>query len=200
MTRRAALRAAGLLVFLAASIPVFAHPHVFIDNTMRAVFDGPELIRLEFRWSFDELFSGMILQDFHPDGSGRFSAGQIAGIKKNAFDNLKNYHYFVAFFLDGKPMRLPPIENFSASVDGDSLIYSFSLPFALRVDAGAHSLGAVIYDDTYYVAFKLMKVSDVTLVSAGAVDCAVSIEKTKVKAVWPGQYMPDEVVLAMKGK
>lgn len=199
--RRPALRfGCSLILALAVSTPLFAHPHVFIDNTMRAVFDGPELVRLDFRWSFDELFSGMILQDFHPDASGRLSATQVAGIKRSAFDNLKNYHYFVALFLDGKPIKLPPIENFDASVDGECLIYSFSLPLALRIGGAGRSLGAVIYDDTYYVAFKLMKVSDVSLVSVGAVDCTVSIQKTKVKAVWPGQYMPDEVVLAMKEK
>ena len=45
-----------------------------------------------------------------------------------------------------------------------------------------------------------MKVAYVALESDTDVDCAVSIEKTKVKAVWPGQYMPDQVVLRMKGK
>ena len=36
--------------------------------------------------------------------------------------------------------------------------------------------------------------------SADSVEAAVSIEKTKVKAEWPGQFMPDQIVLRMKRK
>jgi len=193
-------RSIVLLAVVLSALPVFAHPHVFIDNTLQAVFSGRELVRLDFHWSFDELFSSMILQDYHPDSAGHFTAGQIAGIKKEAFDNLKNYHYFLALFLDDKALKLPPIADFSVSVDGNSLVYSFSLPLALDVGGSGRTLGVVIYDDTYYVAFKIMKVNDVELVSADQISCELSIRKTKVKAVWPGQYMPDEVMLAMKGK
>jgi hypothetical protein len=30
------------------------------------------------------------------------------------------------------------------------------------------------------------------------VTCAISVEKTTVKPAWPGQYMPDQLVLRMK--
>ena len=45
-----------------------------------------------------------------------------------------------------------------------------------------------------------MSPDDVALRSGEAVETAVSIEKTKVKAEWPGQFMPDQIVLRMKRK
>ncbi|MGO8693169.1 MAG: hypothetical protein ACLQMF_05790 [Rectinemataceae bacterium] len=50
------------------------------------------------------------------------------------------------------------------------------------------------------MAFDILKVACVAFESDTDVDCAVSIQKTKVKAVWPGQYMPEQVALRMKGK
>lgn len=179
----------------------FAHPHVFIANTMRVVFDGHYLDHIEFQWVFDDLFSSMLLTDFDRNHTGHFTAAEAAAIKKGAFDNLRNYHYFLAFSIDGRPIRLPPIEHFVPSISNGALVYDFSLPLRLEIEKNiAHTVGIVIYDDTYYVAFDIMKVAYVALESDTDVDCGVSIEKTKVKAVWPGQYMPDQVVLRMKGK
>ena len=200
--RRGFLRVALFLaVSLGAAAEAFAHPHVFIANTMHVVFDGHSLDHIEFKWVFDDLFSSMLLTDFDKNHTGRFTADEAAAIKKGAFDNLKNYHYFLAFSLDGRPIRLPPIEHFLPSISNGALVYTFRLPLRLDIAKNAsHTVGIVIYDDTYYVAFDIMKIAYVALESDTDVDCGVSIEKTKVKAVWPGQYMPDQVVLRMKRK
>jgi ABC-type uncharacterized transport system substrate-binding protein len=143
----------------------------------------------------------MLLTDFDKNHTGHFTPAEAAAIKKGAFDNLKNYHYFLAFSVDGRRIPLPPIEDFVPSISHGALVYQFNVPLRLEVAAGAkRKVGVVIYDDTYYVAFDIMKVAYVALVGDSDMDCAVSIEKTKVKAVWPGQYMPDQVVLRMTGK
>jgi hypothetical protein len=56
-----------------------------------------------------------------------------------------------------------------------------------------------IYDDTYYVAFDLLHLDDVTVQAGPDVTCTLSIEKTRVKPLWPGQYMPDQLVIRFKG-
>ena len=61
------------------------------------------------------------------------------------------------------------------------------------------SVRVTVYDDSYYVAFDLLHVEDVTVQAGQDVTCALSIEKTKVKPLWPGQYMPDQLVISFKG-
>jgi hypothetical protein len=55
-----------------------------------------------------------------------------------------------------------------------------------------------VYDETYYVAFDLMRSDDVKIKGDGGLSTALSIEKAKVKPLWPGQYMPDQVVIRFK--
>ena len=131
--RRSSLRVALFIaVLLGAMTEAFAHPHVFIANTMRVVFDGHYLDHFEFQWVFDELFSSMLLTDFDRNHTGHFTAAEAAAIKKGAFDNLKNYHYFLAFSIDGRPIRLPQIEHFAPSISNGALVYTFSLAAATR--------------------------------------------------------------------
>ena len=56
-----------------------------------------------------------------------------------------------------------------------------------------------VYDDSYYVAFDLLHLPDVTMQAGPDITCNLSIEKTKVKPLWPGQFMPDQLVIRFKG-
>ena len=56
-----------------------------------------------------------------------------------------------------------------------------------------------VYDDTYYVAFDILHVDNVKVQSGSDVGCSLSIQKTRVKPQWPGQYMPDQLVIRFKG-
>jgi ABC-type uncharacterized transport system substrate-binding protein len=142
----------------------------------------------------------MIVADYDTGKKGSFSESEAAALKKGAFDNLRNYHYFLALFIDGKHTPLPPIQNFKPSINGGRLVYAFSLPLAIKIGATGRELRLTIYDDTYYVAFdKMVPAQDIELRSGTDVANSVSIEKTKVKAEWPGQFMPDQIVLRMKG-
>ena len=173
---------------------------MFISSLVAIDFKGTSLERISVEWTFDELFSQMILADYHPGKDGAFAEAEAAALKKGAFDNLRNYHYFLAFYLGGKRIALPPIEDFTPSVRDGRLVYAFLLPLRLPITAAPLELRITIYDDTYYVAFDKMSPSEVALRGGDAIDSAVTIEKTKVKAEWPGQFMPDQIVLRMKRK
>lgn len=197
---RAARVAVAILIALVPALGAYAHPHVFISSRVAVDFDADSLSRVSVEWTFDELFSQMILADFHANKDGSFAEAEAAALKKGAFDNLRNYHYFLAFYVGGKHIALPPIEEFNPSVRDGKLVYAFSLPFAIPIGDTAIELRITIYDDTYYTAFDKMSPSEVVLRGGDSIDAAISIEKTKVKAVWPGQFMPDQIVIRMKRK
>ena len=188
-----------LLFAFVAAFSAFAHPHVFINNTMTVLFDAGRLKGISFRWAFDDMFSAMILTDFKPNVDGNFSAKQTATIKAGAFDNLENYHYFLAFFIGKKAVKKIRIEQFTPSVvEGSKLVYSFFVPLDLPVTGDEQTVRVTVYDDTYFVAFDLMHAEDVTVKGDSGVSVGLSIEKTKVKPLWPGQYMPDNLVIRFK--
>lgn len=198
--RRAARAPLAILVALVPALGAHAHPHVFISSRVELDFDGSSLARISVDWTFDELFSQMIVADYDHGKKGSFTDAEAADLKKGAFDNLRNYHYFLAFSVGGKPVALPPIKDFKPSIRDGKLVYSFSLPIALAVTPAGRELRITIYDDTYYVAFDKMSPADVAIASGDLVETEVSIEKTKVKAEWPGQFMPDQIVLKMRRK
>ncbi|MGO9310042.1 MAG: DUF1007 family protein [Spirochaetia bacterium] len=191
----------SVLAFLVLSVvPAHAHPHVFVNNKMVVSFDAGMLQGISFRWTFDDMFSSMILEDFDPRHTGQFDAAQVKAVKEGAFDNLENYHYFIALAAGNKPISRFKIQKFTPSVvEKTKLVYSFYVPLNLPVKPTDQSVRVTVYDDSYYVAFDLLHLDDVTVQSGDDVTCDLSVEKTKVKPLWPGQYMPDQLVIKFKG-
>ena len=146
------------------------------------------------------MFSNMILSDYDPKHTGRFDAAQVKAIKEGAFDNLENYHYFVAMAVGKKQVSHFKIEKFTPSVtEENKLVYSFFIPLNIPVQPTDQTVRLTVYDDSYYVAFDLLHLDDVTVEAGPEVTSVLSIEKTKVKPLWPGQYMPDQLVIRFKG-
>lgn len=188
-----------VLVFLAAAFPAFAHPHVFVNNRMTVRFDAGMLQGITFTWTFDDMFSSMILADYDPKHTGQFNAAQVKAVKEGAFDNLENYHYFIALAVGKKQLSRFAIQQFTPSVADTKLVYTFFVPLKIPVQPQDQAVRVTVYDDSYYVAFDLLHVADVAVQAGEDVTCALSIEKTKVKPQWPGQYMPDQLVIRFKG-
>jgi ABC-type uncharacterized transport system substrate-binding protein len=163
-------------------------------------FDGGILQGISFTWTFDDMFSNMILSDYDPKHTGQFDPARSKALKEGAFDNLENYHYFIAMAVGKKQVSHFRIEQFTPSVTGENkLVYSFFIPLKIPVQPTDQTVHLTVYDDSYYVAFDLLHLGDVTVNAAPDITCNLSIEKTKVKPVWPGQYMPDQLVIRFKG-
>jgi ABC-type uncharacterized transport system substrate-binding protein len=188
-------------LFLVAALPIAAHPHVFIADRMTVVFDKGMLLGISFQWTFDDMFSNMILADYDPQRTGKLTPAQGRAVKEGAFDNLANYHYFVAFWIGKKPVREFKIEQFTPSeTGGKSLVYSFFVPLNVPVQQAEQTVLATVYDDSYYVAFDILHTDAVAVKAGDDVSCQLSVQKTQVKPEWPGQYMPDQLVIRFKEK
>jgi ABC-type uncharacterized transport system substrate-binding protein len=166
---------------------------------MEVRFDGDMLKGIAFTWNFDKMFSSMMLTDFSAQSNGSFTPKTASALKAGGFDNLSNYHYFLAFQVGSRALTKIKIEQFEPRVaDGTTLVYSFFVPLDIPVTASQETVRTTVYDDSYYVAFDLMHVGDVTITGGDGVTCSLSVEKTTVKPAWPGQYMPDQLVIRMK--
>jgi ABC-type uncharacterized transport system substrate-binding protein len=172
---------------------------VFVSNRMAVLFDQGALQGITFRWTFDDMFSAMILADYDPAHTRQFDAARAKALKAGAFDNLENYHYFVAISVGRTPVRRFSIERFTPSVtDNGRLVYSFFIPVKLAVTPEEQTVALTVYDDSYYVAFDILHAEDVEVQAGPAVACTLAVQKTKVKPAWPGQYLPDQLVIRFK--
>ena len=73
-----------LSMILGSTTPALAHPHVFIANRTTLSFSKGMLAGFGFQWTFDPMFSAMILGDYDP--------GDTAGSTRNAPPRSKQGH------------------------------------------------------------------------------------------------------------
>jgi ABC-type uncharacterized transport system substrate-binding protein len=196
--KRSALLAALALFPVAQAL---AHPHVFISNRMTLVFNAEALQGILLTWTFDEMFSSMILADFKADRTGRFAPQDARALREAAFDNLKSYSYFVSLRLGTTPLGGLTAEQFTPSVaDRSKLVYTFFLPLNVPVSRAEQVLRVTVYDDTYFTAFDPLRVADVAVRSPDSVAHSLSVGKTRVPEAWPGQYMPDQLEIRFNSR
>ena len=131
----------SLLVMLLAGIAavsfgdsVSAHPHVFIDYVLTVSFndDAPQAVRMS--WTFDEMYSSMLFHDYTSRPRDALTPADVRSLRKHAFDDTADYHYFVDLKLNGKPLEVKDVTDFNAQFKNHRMTYSFTVP----VRAAAH--------------------------------------------------------------
>ncbi len=131
---------------------LFAHPHIFISQQIAAQSDKKGLSALNVIWTFDRYFSQQVVMDFDANHNNKFDTREIADVKRNIFDNLKQYRYFATIKIDNRPFEVKFVKNFTCSIKGDRVIYKFTIP--CHVSAAPHSKHIKIFfmDPTYYTS------------------------------------------------
>ncbi len=141
---------ACVAALLLGAAPARAHPHVFIDNRVRAVFSSGRLTAFALEWRFDELATQGVLFGRKPAGAP-LQPAEIPGLRKKAFDNLVHYGYFVHVWQGGKADPVGGIEAFDAHLDGSRIVYDFTARLARPLDPKRMPVQADFYDETYFV-------------------------------------------------
>jgi ABC-type uncharacterized transport system substrate-binding protein len=141
-----------LVAVLASGAPAAAHPHVFIDHSVLVRFGaaGPEAV--EFRWTFDDMFSTLIVQSFDTDKDRKLSAKEVQLIEQKHFGNLKEYQYFVTIRHGGAALPIT-VQQFRATTDRGLVTYAFTVPVAVTGSPASGTLDIVVDDPTFYTAF-----------------------------------------------
>jgi ABC-type uncharacterized transport system substrate-binding protein len=163
----AALAAPG-----AAAPPAGAHPHVFVEHVVTVLVGAEGLEGLHFAWTFDEMFSSMVVLTFDADKDKRFSAGEMKAVEQKHFANLKDFDYFVQLRVNDKPVPVTAFKGFEAKLVNGQVVYAFTIP----VKAAEGTLEVAVEDPTYYSAFALNQRAPVHVQSAKTyrVDCRVA--------------------------
>lgn len=188
MIKRTA-KALGVILGLSLCPGLWAHPHVFIEQSLRLDFEESGLRSLAFAWEFDELFSSPLILDYDRDRDGRFGPEETRALKAGAFDNLSKFHWFISVQEGGKALPLGSPRNFSAEIKGNRLVYRFDIPMVLSWAAtGSRRISILVYDESYFVAYSLPTALSTTF--RGPVEARTGGEVIKRSLEYPGQYQP----------
>ena len=191
----------GLQVFI-LSIPAFtswSHPHVFLYSTVKVVFDEKGLAGVQINWVFDEMFSSMIILDFDKNGNRRFEPSEIESVKEGAFENLREFDYFMHIKIDGKPFKVKYVKDFSAEITKGKMAYRFFVPCHVRAEESSKEIKLSIYDVTFYSSAFLQK-NPVTYENRQSYEVEHTIEKNRGEAYYYGQVYPEEIILKFRQK
>lgn len=137
-----------LLVFAEAK----THPHVFIAQQTRVIFDDKGLAGFEIFWEFDEMFSVMISEDFDSDHNGTLDRKEVAVIKEKAFGYIAPHNYYINIKIDGKVFPVKYVKGFNAVLASGKLTYEFFIPCHVTAAKNPKKVILSPYDPEYYSA------------------------------------------------
>lgn len=145
-----------VLILLVIITEVSAHPHVFIKSSVSIEFNAVGLDSINVNWVFDEMFSAGIIMDYD-NGDLILNSEEQYILKRDVFDNLIHFGYFMHITVNGKPFSVEFVKNFKASVDNNQLVYSFQIPCRVPVSASSKQVEIDVVDDSNYSAITSIK-------------------------------------------
>lgn len=132
-----------------------AHPHIFVDTTLRVVVDDAgNLEGVEISWTYDDFYSLLILADMglDPDGDGSLSKAELAQLQGFDMNWQPGYAGDTHATRAGTALRLGPPQPGAVSVQR-GLITSRHF----RAASGpADGVEVKAYDPTFYTAYALI--------------------------------------------
>jgi tRNA threonylcarbamoyladenosine biosynthesis protein TsaE len=192
MARRAAALGALLLALLAAE-PARAHPHVFVEVVPTLIFQKERVVGVVVEWTFDELFSAMIIKDFDADHNGKISPGETAKLQAGAFDNLKQFGWFVHFHVGNANLPAKSVDGFGAQIVKGRLVYTFTARPPSPVNPREVSWNVLFYDETYYVDLRLEKSRPVRASGAEGSRCVPEVDSNPKLPDFAGMFVPEMI-------
>jgi ABC-type uncharacterized transport system substrate-binding protein len=168
---------ASLLVAFAAGT-AGAHPHVFIDYAVTFLVVGDRVTGVRLAWTFDDLFSGFILQEFDTDRNGVLSAAEVRRIEEKHLSEFHKVGYFTTVNVNGKPVAPSVAREFRATAAKGIVTYEFTLPIGVALTSTT-AMEVLSDDPVYYIAYNPVAVTpQAQTFGAHAVECQVARDKT----------------------
>ena len=184
---------AGLALAVAAASPAAAHPHVWIDATVDLKFVDGRVDAIAMRWTFDDLFSDFVLNEYDRDGDGAFDAEETKAVEHDAFEALGDVAWLTQLW--SGPTKIQPVGYSDLAISSaDRLVtYSFTLKLPEPVDPLAAPLVLGVYDETYYIDVLLAEQDPVTLSGEVPAGCRFQVFEDTEHPIYFGTVAPQSV-------
>ncbi|MET1027652.1 MAG: DUF1007 family protein [Dongiaceae bacterium] len=188
--------ASAFVIGLLMASPAWAHPHVFIDNTVTFVFSGGKITAFRETWVFDDVFSNELLQQFDTDHDGKFNAAESKQVGATVLPNVKQFHYFTYVWTDKKELAPIPPTDFKAMAEKGIVTFDFLVALPKPLDPKTQSLAVEVYDHEFFVEVDLHKTTPVRFTGLQDGTCLPKIRDDTARAYFGGFVNPQEITLS----
>ncbi|TFH85824.1 DUF1007 family protein [Billgrantia azerbaijanica] len=141
----------ALLLWLLPGLAL-AHPHGWIDLSVRLLLDeAGRATALYQSWRMDPFYSLVVLEELEQAGG---EAGLDAGLDQlggEIRDNLRPHDYFTELSLDGEPLALGEVEEYTVLARDGRVEFHFRLPLVEPRALAGRTLRYRVFDPTYYL-------------------------------------------------
>lgn len=186
-----------LVIFCSVAL---SHPHIFIAQRIKIVFDDQGLAGFNIYWTFDDMFASMIAGDYDKNQNQVLEKSEVALIKKEAFSYVSNYNYFTFVKIDGKLFDVKFIQDFSAEFHDKKLVYKFFIPCHVTATSNFKHVTVASYDPSYYSAIFFANNGSVSLDNSESFKVKTAIKEDKSTSIYYGQFNPWALFLDFRTK
>lgn len=157
--------ALGLCLAAGLAAPAVAHPHVFIDTGLEIAFDAEgRAAAVQIVWVYDEFYSMLAIADYglDPDFTGALTEAERAELAAIYSNWQPGYDGDLYPEIAGAALGLSAPFDFFADYREGRIIISHRRRFETPVAPGADPLVLKVYDPTYYTAYTIAAVPQLT--------------------------------------
>lgn len=179
--RHAVGASAALVCAMGAATPALAHPHVFIDTGVEAVFDDEgRLTALQVVWVYDEFYSMMAIDDYglDPDFTGELTddeRAELAAIYSNWDEGYDGDLYALH---NGRRIDLSGPLEVEADLRDGRMTISHLRAFEDRIDPAEAPVTLRVYDPSYFTRYTVALDPSIH----GRTDCAAEVHGPDLEA------------------
>ena len=164
-TLKRCLPALMALAVLAAPRWAWAHPHIWILAEVNLRGTSGIVEALEVEWTFDEMYSALVIADFDENGNDGLDPEELRTIAQLSRESLKEVNYFTVLAQGEERLPVASVEDLQVRVEEGALVYRFLVPLPERADPRKTDFGFALFDETFYIDIQLngrgaVKVSD----------------------------------------
>lgn len=169
---------ASMLVLLLCLTPVpsKAHPHAWIDVTVKVLLDDDGRVRaLHQTWLFDDFYSLFVMEGALEIGGGKISQPALESLLAENMKNLAEYDYFTKISSGENSLSMSPPINATTQVIDKRLEMAFEIPLADPVSVNDIPLTYAIYDPTYYIEMVHIESDQAVTFNKASTSCVANI-------------------------
>jgi ABC-type uncharacterized transport system substrate-binding protein len=187
-------------IVLCMGSDAIAHPHVFIVQRLKILFDNQGLAGFAVEWHFDEMFSSMIAMDFDQNQNSTLEPAEVVVVKEKAFSYIAEYDYFIFVRIDGQSFKVKWFTDFNAILKNGKLSYHFFVPCHVKAHELFKEIVIATYDPTYYTAIFFAKKRPALVKNGDRFVIESAIKEDKSTSIYFGMVNPWALFLKFRLK
>lgn len=170
--RRAPWLAGIALLAAATAHRAEAHPHAWIDVTVKVLFDGQgRIYALEETWLFDPLYTAFSLEGVKRGADGAPDQKAVDALMHENMKNIKEYGYLTEVLSDGTKAKFADVRDVKSREKDKRLQLTFTLLLETPADPAKSAVEYAIFDPTYYIEMLHAEGGGAIELSGAGTDC-----------------------------